>query len=153
MRFFVCLQVLLQHGKQQSVEMDAAGSIVACVETGAPIPCLSNIAGGGMQVEDDLGGLDDAQVAERCSKRRKEDIVAKEMLTRCAEDATGRAIKGFACYKMRRATNPRIGDRLQKLNIADNIADNVSTPTSCTIARIPTQKSVHPIQIMASTEL
>ena len=58
------LQVLLQHGKRQSVEMGAAGSVVACVETGAPIPCLTDIAGGG---EDDLGDLDDKQVADCCS--------------------------------------------------------------------------------------
>ena len=50
---------------------------------------LSNIAAGGMQVEDGLGDLDDTQVAGR--KRCKEDNVAKEMLTCFAENAAGRA--------------------------------------------------------------
>ena len=82
------LLVLLLHGKQHSVEMEATGSFVAGVEAGAPIPCLAEIAGGGMQVEDDL---DDPQVEERVRKRWKENNVAKEMPTRCAEDAAGRA--------------------------------------------------------------
>ena len=85
------LQVLLQHGKRQSVEMDATGSAVACAEAGASLLSLTHIVGGGMQVEDDLGNLDDTQVAERCRKRWKEDNVVKDMLTRCAEDAAGRA--------------------------------------------------------------
>ena len=85
------LQVLLQHGTRQSAETDATGSAMACAEAGAPMLSLTNILGGGMQVEDDLGDLDDTQVSERCSKRWKEDNVAKEMLTRCAEDAAGRA--------------------------------------------------------------
>ena len=42
------LRVLLQHGKRQSVEMDATGSAVACAEAGAPLLSLTNIAGGGM---------------------------------------------------------------------------------------------------------
>ena len=41
-----------------------------------------------MQVEDDIGDLDDTQVAEPRSKRYKEDNVAKSMLMRCVEDAT-----------------------------------------------------------------
>ena len=52
---------------------------------------LTTIAGGSMHVEDDLGDLDDTQVTELGRKRWKEDNVAKEMLTRCAEDAAGRA--------------------------------------------------------------
>ena len=73
------LQVVLQQGKRQSAEMDATGSAVACTETGAPTLSLTNIVGGGMQVEGDLGDLDDTQVADGCSKRWKEDNVAEEM--------------------------------------------------------------------------
>ena len=51
---------------------------------------LSNIAGGDIQVEDDFGDLDDTQVAE-LGRKSKEDSVAKDMLTCCAEDAASRA--------------------------------------------------------------
>ena len=40
-----------------------------------------------MQVEDDLGDLDDTQVAGPGRRRWKEDNVAKDMLTSCPEDA------------------------------------------------------------------
>ena len=81
------LQVLPLHGKQQGV----SGSVMPCAEAGAPLLSLTDIAGGGMQVEDDLGDLDDTQVAEPSRKRWKEDRVAKDMLARCAEDAASRA--------------------------------------------------------------
>ena len=45
-----------------------------------------------MQVEDDLGDLDDTQVAEPGRKRWKEDHVTKDTLTHCAEDAAGGTI-------------------------------------------------------------
>ena len=53
------LRVLLLHGKRQSIEMIASGPVVACVEAGAPLPSLTDVAGGSMQVEDDIGDLDD----------------------------------------------------------------------------------------------
>ena len=86
-----CLRVLSRHGKRQSVEMNASGSVTACTGAGASLLSLTDVAGGGMQVEDDVGGLDDAQVAEPRGKRYKEDNVAKDMLMRCAEDAASRA--------------------------------------------------------------
>ena len=58
------LQVLLLHGKRQGTEMDASGSVNACAEAGALLLCLTDIAGMGMQVEDDLGDLADTQVSE-----------------------------------------------------------------------------------------
>ena len=54
-----------------------------------------------MQVEDYLGDLDDTQVADPGRKRWKEDNVAKEMLTRCAEDAAGRATAELKAIKSR----------------------------------------------------
>ena len=98
------LQVLLQHGKRHSVEMDATGSVITYVETGGPTPCLTNIAGGGMLFEDGPGDLDDTQVTERCSERWKEDNVARNMLTRCAEDAAepppNERLSPLKCCKM-----------------------------------------------------
>ena len=44
-----------------------------------------------VQVEDDIGDLDDTQVAEPGSKRYKEDSVCKGYVVRCAEDAACRA--------------------------------------------------------------
>ena len=64
---------------------------MACVEAGRSWPSLTNVAGGGVQVEDDFGDLDDTQVAEPGRKTSNEDNVARDMLTRCAEDAAGRA--------------------------------------------------------------
>ena len=72
-------------------EMDATGSAVACAEVVVPLLSLTNVAGGDMQVGDDLGDLDDTQVLELGGKRYKEDSVAKDMLMRCAEDAASRA--------------------------------------------------------------
>ena len=40
--------------------------------------------------EGDFGDLDDTQVAELGRKRWKEDNVARDLLTRCVEDAAGR---------------------------------------------------------------
>ena len=44
-----------------------------------------------MQVEDDIGDLDDTQVTELDRKRYKEDTLAKDMITRCAEVSVSRA--------------------------------------------------------------
>ena len=87
------LQVLFQQGKRQSEVMEAAGSAAAVAETGAFLPCLADLAGGGMQVEEDLDDLDNTQVTEPGRKRWKEDNIAKEMLLRCAQEAAGRASK------------------------------------------------------------
>ena len=70
--------------------MNASGSVEACAEAGATLLSLTDVAGRGMQVEDDIGDLDDTQVAEPGSERYKEDSVAKDMLLRCAEDAACR---------------------------------------------------------------
>ena len=51
------LRVLLLHGKRQSVETNASGSVMACAEAEAPLLSLTDVAGGGMQVEDYLGDL------------------------------------------------------------------------------------------------
>ena len=85
------LQVLLQQGKRQSEVMQAAGSAAAVAERGALVLCRTDLAGRGVQVEEDLDDLDDTQVTEPGRKRWKEDNVAKEMLMRCAEEAAGRA--------------------------------------------------------------
>ena len=55
---------------------------------------LTGVAGGGMQVEDGIGDLDETQVQEPGSKRHKESSVAKDMLMRCAEDAACQATLG-----------------------------------------------------------
>ena len=83
--------MLLQHWKRQNEEMDVLSSAGACVEVGGPLPSLTNVAGGGVQVEDDFGDLDDTQVAEPGRKSWNEDNVARDMLTRCAADAASRA--------------------------------------------------------------
>ena len=44
-----------------------------------------------MQVEDDIGDLDDTPVAEPGNKRYQEGSVAKDMLMRCAENAACKA--------------------------------------------------------------
>ena len=85
------LQVLLQQVKRQSEVMEAASSAAVVAETGALVPCLTDLAGGGMQYEENLDDLDDTQETEPGRKRWKEDNVAKEMLMRCAEEAAGRA--------------------------------------------------------------
>ena len=72
------LRVLLSHGKSQSVETNASGPVGVGAEAGA---------GGGMQVENDIGDLDETQVMEHSSERDTEGSVAKDMLMRCAEDA------------------------------------------------------------------
>ena len=74
----------VQHGKRQSAEMDATGSAVAYAEAGAHILSLADIAGGGMQVEGELGDQDDIHVSERCSKSWKGDNVEQEI--RCCTD-------------------------------------------------------------------
>ena len=53
--------------------MEAVGSAAAITETGAPVPCLDEITGGGMQIEEDLDDLDDTQVTEPGGKRWKGD--------------------------------------------------------------------------------
>ena len=79
------LLVLLLHGKRPSVEMNASGQVGADGEAGTAN--LTGVAGGGMQVEDDIGDLDDTQVSELGSKRYNEDSVAEDVRMRCAEDA------------------------------------------------------------------
>ena len=64
---------------------------MACAEAGALLLSLADIAGRGMQVEDDLGDIDDTQVSEPSGKRWKEGSVAKDMLMGCMEDAASRA--------------------------------------------------------------
>ena len=82
------LQVLLQQGKRQSIVIDAAGSAAAVAETGTLIPYLTDLAEGGTQVQEDLDDLDNTHVTEPGRKKDgKKDNVAKEMLTRCAEEA------------------------------------------------------------------
>ena len=71
--------------------MDATGSAVACAEVVAPLLSLTNVAGGDMQAEDDLGDLGGTQVLELGRTRFTEDSVAKDMVMRCAEDAASRA--------------------------------------------------------------
>ena len=44
--------------------VEAAGSVAAVAETGALTPCLTDIAGGGMQVEEDVDDLENTQVTE-----------------------------------------------------------------------------------------
>ena len=80
------LRVLFLHGKRPSVEMNASSSVEASAEAGTTLLSLTDVAGGGMQIEDDIGDLDDTQVAEPSCKRYKEDSVAKDMLMRCAKD-------------------------------------------------------------------
>ena len=71
------LRVLLLHGKRQSVEMNASGSIEPCAEAVATLLSLTDVAGGGMQVEDDIGDLDDTQVAGLAQKDTKKTMVQK----------------------------------------------------------------------------
>ena len=74
------LQVLLQQGKRQSEVMEAVGSAAAITETGAPVPCLDEITGGGMHIEEDLDDLDDTQVTEPGGKkmeRRQRDAAVR----------------------------------------------------------------------------
>ena len=85
------LEVLLHQEKRQSPEMEAASSSYEAADTVALIPCLTDPVERGMQVDEDLHNLENTQVTEPGRKRWKEDNVAKEMLTRCAEEAAGRA--------------------------------------------------------------
>ena len=59
-----------------------------------------------MQVEYDLGDLDGSRVEETGRKKWKEDSVARNMLTRCAEEAAGRAtaeLKAITCQMVQDA--------------------------------------------------
>ena len=82
-----------------------------------------------MQVEGDLGDLDDAQVTEPGRKRWKEDNVAMEMLTRCAEDADGRA-----AAELKAITSRLLQDALvEKLTglvkaVSDSVHSKINNP-------------------------
>ena len=54
---------------------------------GTTVPSLAVTAGGGMQVEDDIGDLDETQVQEPGSKRLKEGNAAKDLLDQLRHDA------------------------------------------------------------------
>ena len=71
--------------------MEAASSSVAAAAPVAHTPTLTDLAGRGMQVDEELEDIEHTQVAEPGRKRWKENNVAKEMLTRCAEEAASRA--------------------------------------------------------------
>ena len=66
------LRVLLTHGKRQSIEMNASDPVRDNGAAGTTVPSLEVTAGGGLQVEDDIGDLDETQVLEPGSKRPKE---------------------------------------------------------------------------------
>ena len=72
--------------------MEAADSAAAFMETGAPVPCRNEITGGEVcrlrMISTTSTVHKSLSLAE---KRWKGDNVAKEMLTRCAEDAAVRA--------------------------------------------------------------
>ena len=53
------LRVLSTHGKRQSVEMNATDPVRDNGAAGTAVPSLEVAAGGGMQVEDDIGDLDE----------------------------------------------------------------------------------------------
>ena len=74
------LQVLLSHGKRQSIEMNASDTVGEDGAVGSTVPSLAITAGGGMQVEDDIGDLDETQVQEHGSGRYKEGNAAKDLL-------------------------------------------------------------------------
>ena len=71
--------------------MEAASSSVEAAALAAHTPTLTDPAGGGMQVDEEPEDLENKQVTESGRKRWKENNVAKEMLTRCAEEAASTA--------------------------------------------------------------
>ena len=58
--------------------MNVSGTAREDGAVGSTVPCLAITAGGGMQVEDDIGVLDETQVQEPGSKRHKEGNAAKQ---------------------------------------------------------------------------
>ena len=69
--------------------VEASGSVAAVAETGALTPCLTDIAGGGMQVEEDVDDLENTQVSElgrkmerRQQSQRKRSCAARNRLGR-----------------------------------------------------------------------
>ena len=84
------LRVLLSHGKRQSLEMNASDSAREEGAAGATVSSLAVTAGGGMQVEDDIGDLDETQLQEPGSKRHKEGNAAKDLLDQLRQDAVAR---------------------------------------------------------------
>ena len=85
------LRVLLSYGKRQSVEMNASGPVREEGEAGNAVPSTTGTAEGGMQVEDDIGDIDDALVVEPGSERLKVSHVATDLLVLCAQDAACKA--------------------------------------------------------------
>ena len=81
------LRVLLSHWKRQNFEMNASGPVREYGAAGTTVPCLVATAGEGMQVEDDIGDLDETQVQETGSKRLKEGNTAKDQLDQLRKDA------------------------------------------------------------------
>ena len=82
------LLVLLTHGKRQSFEMNASDPVREDGAAGTTVPRLVATAGGGTQVVDDIGDLDETQGQEPGSKRRKEGgNAAKDLLDQLRQDA------------------------------------------------------------------
>ena len=88
------LRVLLSQGKRQRIEMNASGIGREDGAVGSTVPWLAITAGGGMQVKDDIGDLDETQVQEFGSKRHKEGNAAEDLLkaltSRMIQDAVVR---------------------------------------------------------------
>ena len=82
-----CLRVLLSHGTRQSIEMNASDPVREGGAAGTTVLSLAVTAGGGMQVEDDTGDLDETQVQEPGSKRLKEGNAVKDLLDQLRHDA------------------------------------------------------------------
>ena len=128
------LQVLLLlHGKRQGSEMDASSSVMASAEAGASLLSLTDIAGRSMQVEDDLGDLDDTQVSELGRKRWKVDSVVKDTLMRCAEDAASSELKAITSKLSQDAADrdPRLAERdgalVEKLTPVKVVSDSMDS--------------------------
>ena len=84
------LRVLFSHGKGHSLEMNASDPVREDGAAGTTVPCLVATAGGGMQVEDVIGHLDETQVQEPGSKRLNEGNAAKDLLDQLRQDAQER---------------------------------------------------------------
>ena len=91
----------------------------------APCRVLTNVARGGVQVEDDFGDLDDTQVAEWGRKRWNEDHVARDVLTRCVEDAAGRDTAELKAVTSRLLQDAAERDRRQKV-VSDSVCNRIT---------------------------
>ena len=60
--------------------MNSSGTVREDGAEGSTVPCLAITARTDMQVEDDIGDLDETQVQEPGSKRHKESVAAKDLL-------------------------------------------------------------------------